>query len=425
MSYQDPFSAIRTHLTETARLNPDERSSLWNRIHGTATKTISPYPIHGSFSYRSHIHEYITALIVLGLLGSVGGVSAAAEQSIPGSALYPIKLQITEPMREMVLLTPSARADWQVTLVERRLTETREVLQQTKQPDPETLDVVTNQIQQHAEKAQELISEIIKTDTNEGIRISVSLASTIEKNIEVIKIENEISEETPLINTPSTNPLSGESNIEITAKQTMLPKMDEKTESQNALDDLLSIAESVQETAQETTSILVEQSGDKESSALVSGVQIENPTPNPLALEFDQVAIDIDLLVLEIESKSEEVKNVASTRQKEELTLTGVQEIYLSEKPPQTPLEYTTQKGTAPEYRSEFLSIIQKKVDSGVTPELLTEIKKLRKNLQVILYSPESIPENAKITDNSNEQEEKSEKNSPLVEQAQTVQSIP
>lgn len=390
MNNRDPFLMIRTHLTETARLTPDERDSLWGRIcNSTETSTASPYIPH-VFSYKSRIHEYVTALVILGLLGGVGGVSAAAEQSIPGSVLYPIKIEVTEPARELLLLTPTARANWQVTLLERRLVETREVLQQPKQSDAKTLAEVGEHIKEHANKAQQLIKEITKTDTNEGIRIAVNLATTVEKNIEVLKIENKISENISPTDTLSLAPDSqNKISDPISEEQPASTKI--------ALDNILAIAESVHEAAQETTSILVEQSGDQESASIVAGNETYSQTPDPVTLEFDQIATDVDSLITELESTAtvtptKAVSESLQTTSNEYPTNTDQTAVIENTTISDQSTTITNEKTPSQQFRIEFQTIIHKKLSGDVSVELLSELKKLRTNIQVFIHSPQTTP---------------------------------
>lgn len=68
----------------------------------------------------------LAALVIGGLLAG-GSVSFAAEGTVPGDMLYPIKVRVNEPMRGVFAVTPQTKALWEVRLVERRLEEIEKI----------------------------------------------------------------------------------------------------------------------------------------------------------------------------------------------------------------------------------------------------------------------------------------------------------
>jgi len=63
----------------------------------------------------------LSSALVLLLAG--GGVAYAAEGSMPGDLLYPVKVHITEPIISGLSLTSARRAQWNIQTIERRLNE--------------------------------------------------------------------------------------------------------------------------------------------------------------------------------------------------------------------------------------------------------------------------------------------------------------
>lgn len=78
----------------------------------------------GILSYtRRPAFARITAALLVLVLGS-GGVAYAAEGTLPGDALYPVKVDVIEPAEGLLLAgSPHAEAAWQLTLAERRVEE--------------------------------------------------------------------------------------------------------------------------------------------------------------------------------------------------------------------------------------------------------------------------------------------------------------
>ncbi len=76
-----------------------------------------------AFLFSRRPAAFGSALVLLfALCGS--GVAYAAENALPGDALYPVKVDITEPLRTVLMRTPKAQAAWQVQLATRRIDET-------------------------------------------------------------------------------------------------------------------------------------------------------------------------------------------------------------------------------------------------------------------------------------------------------------
>ena len=52
-----------------------------------------------------------------------GGVAYAAEGTLPGDTLYPVKVSVLEPIRTALTFSPTAQIQWHITLAERRISE--------------------------------------------------------------------------------------------------------------------------------------------------------------------------------------------------------------------------------------------------------------------------------------------------------------
>ena len=87
------------------------------------------------------------SLVVLILVTSVGGgVAFAAEDTLPGDFLYPLKVNVTEPMRERMRLDPDIRARWAEKRIKRRLEETEQLFK-GGQITEERLGMIQNRIE--------------------------------------------------------------------------------------------------------------------------------------------------------------------------------------------------------------------------------------------------------------------------------------
>jgi hypothetical protein len=64
----------------------------------------------------------VIGLLIVALLG--GGASVAANNSLPGDFLYPVKIDLNEKVTGVFQLSPEAKAAWEAKLAETRLDET-------------------------------------------------------------------------------------------------------------------------------------------------------------------------------------------------------------------------------------------------------------------------------------------------------------
>ncbi|KKQ77888.1 MAG: hypothetical protein A3A96_00675 [Candidatus Zambryskibacteria bacterium RIFCSPLOWO2_01_FULL_39_39] len=101
------------------KLSKDEKDLLYKQIlEGSSTPRV---PILSPFLFFVRSHAPILSMsLVLVLLG---GVSVAAENSLPGNVLYPMKVSVTEPLRDIIKIKPEEKIKWQAEKATRRLME--------------------------------------------------------------------------------------------------------------------------------------------------------------------------------------------------------------------------------------------------------------------------------------------------------------
>lgn len=70
--------------------------------------------------------------ILLAASLAFGGVSFAAEQALPGDALYTVKVDVNEEVRSALTVSPKAKAEWEARRVERRMEEAEQLAAKAK-----------------------------------------------------------------------------------------------------------------------------------------------------------------------------------------------------------------------------------------------------------------------------------------------------
>lgn len=142
------FKKAVTDIRET-KLSHKEKGKLFAKLsayqemHPIAAPAASPFAF--IFSLKS---AYTFAAIIL--LVATGAVAQAAEGALPGEALYAVKVKVNEPIRGALSFTASAKAEWEIEKLERRLEEVERLAVEGKF-DNEALAEMEKSIDKHVE----------------------------------------------------------------------------------------------------------------------------------------------------------------------------------------------------------------------------------------------------------------------------------
>ncbi|KKT86828.1 MAG: hypothetical protein UW86_C0019G0009 [Microgenomates group bacterium GW2011_GWA1_Microgenomates_45_10] len=115
----------------------------------------------------------LAILIALG-----GGVSFAAEQTLPGDTLYPVKLNVNEKIRTLTALDAETRAHWEAKMAERRLDEAEELAAEGKLNAEARAQIEAN-FKAHADRVQARIKEFEDKDSD----VAAEVASNFETSL--------------------------------------------------------------------------------------------------------------------------------------------------------------------------------------------------------------------------------------------------
>ena len=117
------------------------------------------------------------ALLIFLLLG--GGVSYAAENALPGDILYPVKVQVNEPVRELLTIDKKDKAGLATQLVERRLQEAEALSARGALNDNNRASIEVAFTKQSTTAS----SRIREFETSGDIDTAASLASSLEGSL--------------------------------------------------------------------------------------------------------------------------------------------------------------------------------------------------------------------------------------------------
>ena len=154
-------TAMRAVLLSHMKANPAES-------HLVSRRAIpSPFSIN---SFRNR--KGLTLAVIGGLLMS-GSVSFAAENTVPGDVLFPVKIHINESVRGTMAVTPKAKAEWGLRLVERRFLEV-EKLAVTPNALPKAQQVAQQNLVSYTQSVKDAI---VKFEEDEDSEDAIATAS--------------------------------------------------------------------------------------------------------------------------------------------------------------------------------------------------------------------------------------------------------
>jgi hypothetical protein len=152
-------------------------------------------PIHSPYSFisifqRNHFAFYGVLSCLVIFLGS-GGLILGSQKSLPGNALYPLKVKVIEPLSSAMKLSPEKKAQYEIALVKERITETQTLASQGEL-DTNKQQQVNDLIESHKVAFNEAVSEIKKSEPSEEIvATAVNLEQQMEENVQTMAVVTE------------------------------------------------------------------------------------------------------------------------------------------------------------------------------------------------------------------------------------------
>ena len=158
-------SSQTVSLSEEERVEGRSALQSFVALHPTQKPAFSSVVFRGFFSMRM-----VSSLMVVVLFFGIGGGAAyAAEETVPGDILYPLKVDVTEPLRERFHWNPERRAEWSARRVERRMHEAEKLMKRGHRP-PKSLEELQERMANHLAHMEERLSTIESEEKAERIR---------------------------------------------------------------------------------------------------------------------------------------------------------------------------------------------------------------------------------------------------------------
>lgn len=123
-------------------------------------------------------------------------VSYTAEETVPGDALYPVKVRFNEEVRSTLSFTPYQKITWETERLSRRIAEAR-VLADEGRLTGAVEEEMAEAVRTHSETARREIAELTETDRDEATMASLHLATTLD--VQSVALREEADEAASLV----------------------------------------------------------------------------------------------------------------------------------------------------------------------------------------------------------------------------------
>ncbi|MCC7436416.1 hypothetical protein IT402_00880 [Candidatus Nomurabacteria bacterium] len=148
-----------------------------------------------SYFYSGIQHGLRISLSTFLFIVFVGGsVSVVADNSLPGDALYPIKISVNEQIKGALIKNPEAKISYQTTLIDNRLTEIK-TLAASKTLTKAKQETAQKALDSHIESLSKQLGTLSDEKPKEALKVTASLEESLKAQKEdlekiVVKEEN-------------------------------------------------------------------------------------------------------------------------------------------------------------------------------------------------------------------------------------------
>lgn len=166
-------SAREVRLTDEAKGRT--RSNLLAHMRVNPVRVISPYvSVFSSMFSRPVLALGVFLLVTLG-----GATTFAASGALPGEPLYPIKVNVIEPIKGFaVAVSPEEKAKWQVSLAEERVREVEQLATKERMTTEEGMRS-RERFDDSIKEARETIKKLSKDNPDAAAELEASFTTSI------------------------------------------------------------------------------------------------------------------------------------------------------------------------------------------------------------------------------------------------------
>lgn len=144
------IAIFETSLSENVRMEDDKRHTQWGAY--IMPSVLSP-------NHKKMVNTKIFATMLVILAGIIATAAYAAEQALPGDALYGFKVHVNESVRGAFNLKVEDKANWEIEKIERRAEEKKELEAKARMTTTAQTEIESRS-QDSAEKVREVIARL-------------------------------------------------------------------------------------------------------------------------------------------------------------------------------------------------------------------------------------------------------------------------
>lgn len=169
--------------TSKASLTQEEKFDMFKNIrtHMDAHPVQTHTPSFALFMKYSVVYATMFAFII-----GTSATSLAAERSLPGDILYPIKTQINEKVAQTLTFSKKQKTQVTVNLVDKRMSELEKMIIQEKDT-PKKINTVVQKLDEHKEDIEEIQKSETADESKESADTYIELESMIDTHIEILE----------------------------------------------------------------------------------------------------------------------------------------------------------------------------------------------------------------------------------------------
>lgn len=149
-------------------LSNEEKTKIMQRV--LSRSLFAPVPSTWIARQMILVKRHMVVFSALFLIVATSGMAFASEKSLPGNILYPVKINVTEPARDLIKLAPEAKIEWKADKAVRRLEEAELLFVQNKLDDEkrQKIEVLFDKQVENFKKSSE--KEIERIDREDKVK---------------------------------------------------------------------------------------------------------------------------------------------------------------------------------------------------------------------------------------------------------------
>lgn len=179
-------------LTERERGSMRERLLAYTEMHPMPEPAAVPSPFWGSFMLT---RAGSAVAVVLALTVTSSSIIFASEESVPGDALYNLKVSVTEEAIDRLAVTEEAKAKWRAERAERRLSEAVQLAAEDRL-ESNVSAYLAHEFDEHADAASAIAAKLEQEgDHDAALEIETELESRLDAHSTLLAIAAEFERE--------------------------------------------------------------------------------------------------------------------------------------------------------------------------------------------------------------------------------------